>query len=162
MGEEPKIIVDSDWKSQAQAEKERLEKAEAAKKSQGQGATGQPDKLRFEDVVRLLTSQALAYLGYVPDPQTGQAFVSLEYARLYVDMLGVLEEKTKGNLTPEEQKLLTETLHELRMAFVETARAVQKAVKEGRVRQVSVAGTTGEVAPTAPDILTPPAPGLST
>lgn len=153
MPDEPKLIIDSDWKSQAQAEKQRLEQQEAAKKAP---APGQPEKLTFDDMVRLFTSQALAYMGYIPDPQTGQAMVSLEYARVNIDMLGLLEEKTKGNLTPDEDKLLKETLGELRGAFVETAKAVSQAVKEGRLKPRAAGGGLPA------DIATPPAPGLST
>lgn len=155
MADEPKLIIDSDWKSQAQAEKARLEQQEAAKKAP---VPGEAPKLTFDDLVRLFTSQALAYLGYIPDPQTGQAMVSLEYARVNIDMLGVLEEKTKGNLTADEEKLLRETLGELRQAFVETAKAVSQAVKEGRLKPRSAGG----IASGGPDIAMPPAPGLST
>lgn len=157
----PKIIVDSDWKSQAQAEKQRLEEQEARKKAEP--PPGLPEKLGFEDLVRLFTSQALSFLGYIPDPQTGQAMVSLEYAKLNIDFLGVLEEKTKGNLTPDEQKMMRETLGELRGAFVETSKAVAQAVKEGRLKPGGMSGGGGAGRGGLPaDIATPPAPGLST
>ncbi len=139
MPDEPKLIIDTDWKSQAQAEKDRLEQSAAAKKPKAAaGAAGgeapADDKVRFEDMVALLASQALSYLGYFPDPRTGQAVVSLEYAKLHIDMLGVLEEKTKNNLTEAEATALTRTASELRMAFVEVQAAVSKAVQEGRIR----------------------------
>lgn len=159
----PKIIVDSDWKSQAQAEKQRLEEQEARKKAEP--PPGLPEKLGFEDLVRLFTSQALSFLGYIPDPQTGQAMVSLEYAKLNIDFLGVLEEKTKGNLTPDEQKMMRETLGELRGAFVETSKAVAQAVKEGRLKPGGMSGSGGGGGGRGglpADIATPPAPGLST
>lgn len=160
MSEQPKIIIDSDWKTQAQAEKQRLEQQEAAKKAQT-AAAGEADALRFEDLVGLFATQALSYMGYIPDPQTGQAMISLEYARVNIDMLGILESKTKGNLTDEEQKLLQKTLSELRAAFVEVSRAVAKAVQEGRIKPMSAGPRAPAPAPT--DIpLTPPAPGLST
>src|SRR5689334_10867178 len=132
-GEEPKLIIDTDWKSQAQAEKERLaQKTAAAKPAAGPGAPAaggapgagdEPHEVRFEDIVGLLATQALSYLGYFADPQTGQAVVSIEYAKLHIDMLAVLEEKTKGNLTDQEQKFLAKTLSQLRMEFVEVSKA---------------------------------------
>lgn len=128
--EQPKLIIDSDWKSQAQAEKERLtQKAETTKAQQQER-----EEVRFTDLVSMFATQALSYMGFIPDPQTGQAMVSLEYAKLYIDMLGVLEAKTKNNLTEEENTLLTKTVAELRGAFVETSQLVAKAVKEGRLR----------------------------
>jgi hypothetical protein len=157
--EQPKLIIDTDWKSQAQAEKDRLEQAAASKRPQP--APGAPagdaepapgdDKIRLEDVIALLATQALSYLGYFPDPRSGQTVVSLEYARLHIDMLAILEEKTKGNLSETEQAAMTRTLSELRMAFVETQGAVTKAVQEGRIRPVSPGGagrgSSGGVSP---------------
>lgn len=148
MADEPKLIIDTDWKSQAQAEKDRLEQAAAAKKPKaGPGVPGgqagpEDEKVRFEDVVALLASQSLSYLGYFPDPRTGQAVVSLEYAKLHIDMLGIIEEKTKGNLSEAESTALTRTVSELRMAFVEVQSAVAKAVQEGRIKPRS-AGVPG-------------------
>lgn len=139
-GEQPKIIVDDDWKSQAQAEKARLaeeSKAREAKPAEG----GAPDRIEFVDLVRMLATQALMYLGAFPDPQTGKAVVSLEYARLHIDLMDVVEEKTKGNLSDEEQKMLAGTLHELRTQYVEIAKAIKKASDEGRI------GADGSVQP---------------
>ncbi|HYF13997.1 MAG TPA: DUF1844 domain-containing protein [Phycisphaerales bacterium] len=166
--DEPKLIIDTDWKAQAQAEKQRLEQqaaAKAAKSTPGPAAGAAPggaaaaggresEQLGFEDLAGLLASQALSYMGYFPDPRTGQAVVSLEYARLHIDLLEVLESKTKGNLTPEEQAMMTRTLSELRLAYVELAKAVEKAVAEGRVRPVGGQagvgglGAAGGAAPT--------------
>jgi hypothetical protein len=147
MAEEPKLIIDTDWKSQAQAEKERLAQKTAAAKpaagtptaagTPGPGGPGEPQEVRFEDVVGLLATQALSYLGYFADPQTGQAVVSLEYAKLHIDMLTVLEDRTKNNLTDTEQKFLAKTLSQLRMEFVEISKAVAKAVQEGRIKPMA-------------------------
>jgi hypothetical protein len=154
--DEPKIIIDSDWKAQAQAEKEKLAAGKpkpAPKATATQPAEGgeEEERTRFDDLVALLASQALAYMGYVPDPRTGQAMVSLEYAKLHIDMLGILEEKTKGNLSEAEQASLTRTSSELRMAFVELSKAVAQAVAEGRIkpRAAGGAGPGGIVTPGA-------------
>lgn len=147
--DQPKIIVDSDWKSQARAEKEKLAQTlETPKASPAPGspsaapgaapadksAPGPGEPVRFEEIISLLVSQALVYMGAFPDPKSGRAVVSLELSRVYIDMLAVLEEKTKGNLTPEEASLLSRTLNELRLEFVELSKALAKAVEEGRIK----------------------------
>ena len=68
-------------------------------------------------LITTLSTQALASMGYIPDP-SGQNMANLPLAKHFIDTLGVLDEKTQGNLTDEEKNLLTETLHQLRMAFV--------------------------------------------
>ena len=60
----------------------------------------------------------MAALGLTVDPAVGKPEIRLDWAKHFVDMLGVLEEKTKGNLSPQDDALLNNTLHELRMAFV--------------------------------------------
>lgn len=153
-GEAPKIIVDTDWKSQAQAEKERLavKSAPAAKSGAagpGAAAPGPDDPVRFDEIVRMLAIQALTYLGEVPDPRSGQRVFAPEYAKLYIDMLGVLEEKTKGNLAKEEEESLTGVLSDLRMTYVEMTKAVAQAVKEGKIKpqQMMPGGAAGPQGP---------------
>lgn len=139
-GDAPKIIIDTDWKSQAQAEKEKLALAESAKKAEQQakaeaGPGGREDgPIGIQDLISLLVSQTLMYLGAVPDPQSGRAIVAPEYAKLHIDMLGALEEKTKGNLSENEAKLLSRALHELRMEYVEVFNYVSKAIAEGKIK----------------------------
>jgi hypothetical protein len=145
-GDTPKIVVDSDWKSQARAEKERLAAAEKAKAQEkaakapatagpgaspgpGVGAPGGHEQEElppadFQSLLGTMITQALMYMGGFPDPQTGQAVVSLEYARFHIDMLAVLEEKTKGNLTPQEAQDLNQALNQLRLRFVEITKVV--------------------------------------
>ncbi len=136
-GEAPKIIIDTDWKSQAQAEKEKLVAAEA-KKAQAKSDPNAPARddapVGIQDVISLLVSQTLMYLGAVPDPQSGRAIVAPEYAKLHIDMLAALEEKTKGNLTEAEANLLKRALHELRMEYVEVSKYVAKAIAEGKIK----------------------------
>lgn len=124
----PKIQIDSDWKAQAQAEKERLAKqAKAAPEkgptgSRGAGPGGLPPA-SFEALVSTMATQALFAMGAIPDPRTGQRIQHLELARHHIDMLGVLEEKTKGNLTDEESQMLTSTAYELRTRYIQLANA---------------------------------------
>lgn len=130
--DQSKIIVDDDWKSQAQAEKEKL--AQQSKADQGaEGEGNLPENLGFSDLVRMFATQALMYMGAFPDPQTGKAMVSLDVAKMNIDLLGILEEKTKGNLDEEEKSLLEESVVALRGQFVEITRMIQKAQDEGRI-----------------------------
>lgn len=141
-----KIIVDSDWKSQAQAEKEKLNaqaQAAAEAKAAQQGPAGARDPnepLGIQDLVSILVNQALTYMGGMADPRTGKVVVALEYAKIYVDLLGVLEQKTKGNLTPEEQTMVTNVTHELRLEFVEVSKAIAKAIEEGKITPSQMSG----------------------
>lgn len=154
---DPKIIIDSDWKAQAQAEKEKLaSQAKPPAKPQSPGhapgqTPGQPAEedagpVSIKDLVSLLATQALSYMGAFPDPRTGKSIVALDYAKLHIDMLGVLEDKTKGNLDPEEASIVTRAVSELRMEYVELVKAVEKAVAEGKIKPQAV-GASGMMSP---------------
>lgn len=110
--EEPKIIVDDDWKDQVQKEK-----VDAGADKETDQSEPELPPASFSILVSTLSTQALASMGYIPDP-SGNPMTNLPMAKHFVDTLAVLEEKTKGNLDDEESGLLTETLHQLRMAFV--------------------------------------------
>ncbi len=118
--DEPKIIVDDDWKSQVEQEKAQLAQEEAEKTTEPEASdpTHQLPPASFVILVSTISTQALSALGFLNDPMTGKPNVNRDMAKHFIDTLGVLEEKTKGNLTDDEQSLLTETLHQLRMAFV--------------------------------------------
>ncbi len=120
----PKLHIDADWKEQAQAEKEKLsQKIDDSPRQPG------PDEFPPADMRALvgsLASQALMGLGAYADPQTGRAMIDLMGSRFAIDLLGVLEEKTKGNLTPEEASELKEVLSELRQRFVQIASMIQQ------------------------------------
>lgn len=72
----------------------------------------------FEEFLSSLSMQAMVALGEVPHPSTRQPEPNLEQARYLIDVLGLLQEKTKGNLGPEEKKLLEGLLYELRMKYL--------------------------------------------
>jgi hypothetical protein len=134
-----RIHVDTDWKKQAQAEKERLaqevEAAAAAKAAKaaapkesagipgaeyGGRAQGLP-QASFSVLVQMLATQAAMFMSEQPDPETGTPLQNLELAKHNIDLLRVLEEKTKGNLSDEEKHLLETLLYELLMAYVSAA-----------------------------------------
>ena len=65
---------------------------------------------------------AALFLGQIPNPQTGKGEVNLEVAKMFIDQLAMIQEKTRGNLTSEEAKVLSNALSNLQMAYVEVAR----------------------------------------
>jgi len=78
----------------------------------------------FENLVRMLGSNAAMVLGAYADPRTGQPMLDPEAARELIDMLDALHEKTKGNLAPDEDTLLLELLGKLKMTYLEINQAV--------------------------------------
>ncbi len=78
--------------------------------------------LSFLDVVSIFFNQGAMSLGAAPHPMTGKAFISFEGAQECIDILEVLKEKTTGNLSEEEDHVLTRLIDELKMAFVHTLR----------------------------------------
>jgi len=113
--ETPKIQVDDDWKRQAQAEKERLAAEQGAG---GAGGAGEMPEPTFAALVSRMAMEVSLYLGDVRIEGTPDT-VNPEMAKFNIDLLQVLEEKTKGNLTNEEKKLLDTVLYELRMRYVQ-------------------------------------------
>jgi len=77
----------------------------------------------FQMLVDFLTRNAAAMLGGMADPRTGQPFVDLEGAREMIDMLDALREKTKGNLSKDDDNLLIEVLGSLKLTFMEISKA---------------------------------------
>ena len=121
--EEPKIIVDEDWKSQVEQEKEQLRQQEAQAGSEAEDPNAGIPEASFHVLLATLGTQAMAMMGLLPNPEGGgQTQVHMPMARHLIDMVGVLEEKTKGNLTDEEAAVLKENLHQLRMAYVAVSR----------------------------------------
>ena len=76
----------------------------------------------FATFILSLSHSALMHLGEVPDPETNVTRVELGLAKQNVDILGLLEEKTKGNLTGDEERLLAQVLFDLRMRYVERSK----------------------------------------
>ena len=76
---------------------------------------------RFIEFVMMQAQQAAMFLGRIPNPQTGEPEINLDLARLFIDQLEMVQEKTRGNLTKEESEILTRVLSDLQLAFVQTA-----------------------------------------
>ena len=77
---------------------------------------------RFIEFVMMHAQNAALFLGQIPNPRTGEGEVNLELAKMFIDQLAMIQEKTRGNLTNEEATVLRNTLSNLQMAFVEVAR----------------------------------------
>jgi hypothetical protein len=76
---------------------------------------------RFIEFVMMHAQNAALFLGQIPNPKTGQGEVNLELAKMFVDQLAMIQEKTRGNLTNEEAAVLRNTLSNLQMVYVEVA-----------------------------------------
>ncbi|MFQ5913972.1 MAG: DUF1844 domain-containing protein [Nitrospinota bacterium] len=93
--------------------------AEAPREEQPGPAQG----VDFPGFVLSLANTALINMGAVPDPQGNNPELHLDGAKQMIDILGILKEKTQGNLTQEEDQLLNEVLSELRMRYIQVVRA---------------------------------------
>lgn len=117
MADGPKLHIDDDWKSEAQAEKERL--ADQVEQAGPMGDEGPLPPADFRALVNLLAMQALVGLGGMREPGGGMIPPSPELAKMHIDLLEVLESKTKGNLTDDEKKAIETTLYHLRLGYVQ-------------------------------------------
>ncbi len=110
--EEPKLHIDDDWKSEAAAEKTRLsEEANSSEQPQMPQAS-------LSAIVQLLAMQAMIGLGGYSQGDH-QIPPNLEVGKHHIDLLDVLQSKTRGNLDEDEKQLLDTSLHQLRMAYVQ-------------------------------------------
>jgi hypothetical protein len=140
--DKPSLHVDTDWKKQAQEEKKRLAEQEQQRKvaatapagvvptagaaaggrAETRGAAGarQTPEASFEALVQSITTQVLFYLGELA-ARGGEPILNLDMARHNIDLLAMLEGKTKGNLSEAEKHLLDAALYETRMRFISVA-----------------------------------------
>jgi hypothetical protein len=76
---------------------------------------------RFIEFVMMHAQNAALFLGQIPNPKTGEAEINLDLARMFIDQLEMIQEKTRSNLTNEETTVLRNALSNLQMAFVEVS-----------------------------------------
>ena len=125
--------------------------AEVQKNPQSIGETTQ----RFIEFVMMQAQNAALFLGQIPNPQTGKGEVNLELAKMFIDQLGMIQEKTRGNLTSEETAVLGNTLSNLQMAFVE----VSKEMQGGKTEPAAAPAPQAQAeTPAAEQTETPPTP----
>ena len=106
--EEQNKNIDESWKEAVEKEKDQASK-------EGREIPQEPD---FSFFITTLGLQASIALGEIPNPITKQKEENLNQAKFIIDTLSLLKEKTKGNLDPEEEKILDNLLYELRMLYV--------------------------------------------
>jgi Domain of unknown function (DUF1844) len=108
---------------------------------------------RFIEFVVMHAQNAALFLGQIPNPRTGEAEVNLDLARMFIDQLAMIQEKTRGNLTSEEAKVLSNALSNLQMAYVEAS--------GGAGPQGAPGPTTEQAEEPAPKPAEPPSAGKS-
>jgi hypothetical protein len=160
--------VDDSWKEEARREKEAAAKARAAQAApaeaptKGEAAAPQPPEAAekkptgtpaeqqqtkiFMTFLAGLAQQALMQLGELENPYTGGQDMDLKGARYTIELLAVIQGKTKGNLTPDEDQSLSETIHDLKMRYVEIANEVQRQMA-AQMQQGGPGGPGGPMRP---------------
>ncbi len=132
-GEDKKGFTIRDRRASAKAEPAQEAPKESAapqpeekqeKKEQASPGGSEPEipEINFSSFILSLSTSALLNLGEVPDPQTSKTEKSLPLAKQSIDILGLLKEKTRGNLSSDEEKLLDHLLADLRWRYVRAAR----------------------------------------
>jgi hypothetical protein len=124
-------VVDKRISAQEAAQKEKPKKKKGGKKKEAQPQEAQEAKqeakqeqspplpeLNFASFIYSLSTSALVHLGEIPEPITEKMDKNLPLAKQTIDILGIIQEKTKGNLTQEEETLLNNFLYDLRMRYV--------------------------------------------
>ena len=119
MDEQVKKKVDESWKDQVQQERQADPVAGAPAKTQEPAPSEQEmPEAKFDLFLSGLAMDALIALGDMPHPAARKQAVNLVHARYLVDLLGMIEEKTRGNLTADEERLMKDTLYQLRMRYL--------------------------------------------
>ena len=127
--------------------------------SNGAGDAGGAGELSHEELMSALfanlvvqqTNMAFVLLGKVAHPDTGERIQDLETAKMFIDQLEMLAVKTRGNLAPDEDHLLKQSLMNLRMGFVETLEQRGKGSAPRIATDLSQNPAQPKITPTAPD-----------
>ena len=115
---------------------------------------------RFIEFVVMHAQNAALFLGQIPNPKTGQGEVNLDLARMFIDQLAMIQEKTRGNLTNEEAKVLANALSNLQMAYVEASSQTGAQSASSQTEAPEPAPAAGAAQP-AQSKSEPSAPGAS-
>src|SRR5512140_1716287 len=104
---------------------------------------------RFIEFVIMHAQNAALFLGQIPNPKSGEPEVNLDLARMFIDQLAMIQEKTRGNLTNEEAKVLSNALSNLQMAYVEIAREQPKGAMQPEPPEAAPSAEPAEQSSTA-------------
>ena len=130
------FTTDGELRQEVVAEQEREAQREAKKEATAPQAQAPVSEVKtppaetpkrspaFENLIRMIGSNGAMVLGAYTDPRTGQPVIDPDAARELIDMLDALQEKTKGNLAPEEESLLLDLLGKLKMTYLEVNQAL--------------------------------------
>ena len=129
------VVEQEEREAKREAAKVPATPSEAPKTAPAPPPAETPERIAaFENLVRMLGSNAAMVLGAYADPRTGQPMIDPEAARELIDMLDALHEKTKGNLSPEEDTLLLDLLGKLKMTYLEVNQAVAAEAAKGKAK----------------------------
>jgi hypothetical protein len=119
------VIKDRRFSAKKEAVGESQTKEEEKKEEAKKEETSRQDiplpEINFTNFIFSLSTSALIQLGEVQDPVTQQQTKNLPLAKQTIDLIGMLKEKTKGNLTPDEERLIESALYDLRIRYVKAA-----------------------------------------
>ena len=147
----PDVVAEQEREMSREAAKEVVKEQAGAAATAERLATAKAEKpvavtpkssAAFENLVRMIGSNAAMVLGAYADPRTGQPVIDPDAARELIDMLDALQEKTKGNLAPEEDSMLLDLLGKLKMTYLEVNQAMAAQMAEV---QAKVKGGSGKI-----------------
>jgi hypothetical protein len=113
-----KRTFDTKGEIKDKSEKTEIRKDEGKEKTKEEKGSVPLPEINFSSFLLSLSSSTLLHLGEIADPQSGEKKKDLILAKQSIDIINLLKDKTKGNLTQEEEKLLEHLLYDLRMRFV--------------------------------------------
>ena len=116
--QEDQDIKEKDENKETSKEDAKEEEAKDTASAEKQDEDTQLPEINFATFILSLNSSALLHLGLIDDPATGKKIKNLALGKHTIDILGMLEEKTRGNLTKDEESLLKNILYDLRMLYV--------------------------------------------
>jgi hypothetical protein len=107
---------------------------------------------RFIEFVMMHAQNAALFLGQIPNPKTGEGEVNLELAKMFIDQLAMIQEKTRGNLTNDESTVLRNTLSNLQMVYVEVAQQAPQGAAQPKTSAPEPSPETSTTTPEQPPI----------
>jgi hypothetical protein len=107
---------------------------------------------RFIEFVMMHAQNAALFLGQIPNPKTGEGEVNLELAKMFIDQLAMIQEKTRGNLTNDESTVLRNTLSNLQMVYVEVAQQAPQGAAQRKTPAPEPSPETSTTTPEQPPI----------
>ena len=126
VGREESDAGDEEPEPEPEAPAEKADAAPSREAGDGGACAGFPEKMDFITFIMSMSQTALLSMGYGPNPETGKTCCDLRSSKYTIDILEVIQEKTKGNLTGEEERLLDRILTELRLMWVEKSKQQNK------------------------------------